>query len=116
MRSSVSGVYLHQKVAIESYLGGDNVCLTTGTASGKSLAYYVAALETLHRSRDSTVLVIYPLKALGREQEGRWERALKAAGMDVRVGRIDGQVPVVSRPEIVKRCRVLIMPPDIIRA
>lgn len=28
------GIYLHQLEAINAYLAGNNVCLTTGTASG----------------------------------------------------------------------------------
>jgi DEAD/DEAH box helicase domain-containing protein len=116
LKSAVSGIYLHQKTAIEKFLAAQNVCLTTGTASGKSLPYYVAALEVLHRSPESRVLVIYPLKALGREQEDRWKRAIRASGLNVSVGRIDGQVHVSARPDIVRRCRVLIMTPDIIHA
>ena len=80
------------------------------------MPFYAAALETLESDSAARVLVVYPMKALGREQEDRWRQALRAAEVGIHVGRIDGQVPVTSRPEIVKRCRVLIVTPDIVHA
>ncbi len=110
------GIYLHQKEAIKSLMNHENVCLTTGTASGKSLVFYTAAVEHLVRNTRSRIIAIYPLKALGKEQEDRWKSFLRAAGLDVSVGRIDGQVHMMQRPSIIKNSQILIMTPDIIHA
>lgn len=110
------GIYRHQKEAIEGLLTGENICLTTGAASGKSLVFYVAAIEQLVKYPDSKIIAIYPLKALGREQEERWIKSLRSADLDVRVGRIDGQVPMSERSEILRNSQVLILTPDIIHA
>lgn len=110
------GIYLHQRKAIEEFVKGKNICITTGTASGKSAVFYTAAIETLSRDEEARVIAIYPLKALGREQEGRWKEALKKAGIYPYVGRIDGQVPVSQRLKILKESNILIMTPDIIHA
>jgi DEAD/DEAH box helicase domain-containing protein len=110
------GVYLHQKEALREQLDGRNVCITTGTASGKSLVFYMSAIELLAQSPASRIVAIYPTKALGREQEGRWRSALEKAGVPSRIGRIDGQVPVSTRLEILQRSNVLIMTPDIVHA
>ena len=110
------GIYRHQKEAIKSFSEGNNVCITTGTASGKSLPFYVAAMEKLVSDPRARVIVVYPLKALGREQEVRWVQALQNAGIDARVGRIDGQTPMSMRMDILRNSRVLIMTPDIIHA
>ncbi len=110
------GIYLHQKEAIKDFLNGENVCLTTGTASGKSLVFYSAAIEQIVKNPDSKILAIYPLRALGKEQEERWIVAMQKAGLDARVGRIDGQVSINERTEILKNSQVLIMTPDIIHA
>ena len=110
------GIYLHQKAAIKGFLEGENICLATGTASGKSLVFYIAGIETLLKYPDSKIIAIYPLKALGKEQEERWIRALRMATINVRVGRIDGQVPMHARSEILRECQVLIVTPDIIHA
>jgi superfamily II DNA/RNA helicase len=111
-----TGIYLHQKEAIKSFLEGENICIATGTASGKSLPFYVAAIEKLVANPQTKVIAIYPLKALGREQEERWIQALNSAKVPARVGRIDGQTPMHARMEILRNCQVLIMTPDIIHA
>jgi DEAD/DEAH box helicase domain-containing protein len=110
------GIYRHQKEAIRNLLTGDNVCLTTGTSSGKSLVFYVAGIEKLVRHPDSKIVSIYPLRALGKEQEDRWIKAMWSAGLDFQVGRIDGQVSTDSRINILKDKQVLIFTPDIIYA
>jgi len=114
--SSSQGIYLHQKEAIKGFLAGRNICLTTGTASGKSLVFYVAAIEQLVKYPDSKIIAVYPLKALGQEQQGRWEEALRSANLHVRVGRIDGQTAMRSRSRILRNSQVLILTPDIIHA
>jgi DEAD/DEAH box helicase domain-containing protein len=110
------GIYRHQKEAIEGLLTGENICLTTGAASGKSLVFYVAGIEQLVKYPDSKIIAIYPLKALGREQEERWIKSLRSTNLNVRVGRIDGQVPMSERSEILRNSQVLILTPDIIHA
>ncbi|MEN6468266.1 MAG: DEAD/DEAH box helicase, partial [Smithella sp.] len=110
------GIYRHQKEAMKSFSEGNNVCITTGTASGKSLPFYVAAMEKLVSDPRARVIVVYPLKALGREQEERWIQAIQSAGIDARIGRIDGQTPMPTRMDILRNSRVLIMTPDIIHA
>jgi len=110
------GIYSHQKTALQSIMTGDNVCLTTGTASGKSLVFYAAALEHLVRNPSARIIAIYPLKALGKEQEERWIQFMRTAGLKVNVGRIDGQVPMMSRLPLIKNSQILIVTPDIIHA
>lgn len=110
------GIYRHQKEAIKGFLEGENICLTTGTASGKSSVFYIAGIETLGKYPDSKIIAIYPLKALGKEQEDRWIKSLHKANINIRVGRIDGQVPMHARSEILRKCQVLIATPDIIHA
>lgn len=110
------GIYRHQKEAIQHSLAGNNICITTGAASGKSLPFYAAAIEQLINTPSSRIIAIYPLKALGREQEDRWKKALSNAGISAEVGRIDGQVLMSSRPAILRNSQVLILTPDIIHA
>ncbi len=111
-----AGLYLHQWKAIQKFLEGKNVCLATGTASGKSLTFYIAGIEKLIRNPHARILAMYPLKALGQEQEQRWRKALRAAGLDAEVGRLDGQVPMAKRSEIIRGRRVLVATPDVVHA
>jgi DEAD/DEAH box helicase domain-containing protein len=116
LRKYPEGLYLHQKLAIQEYQTGKNVCMTTGTASGKSLPFYITGIEALQQRSKSKVMALYPLKALGSEQEQRWNMALNDAGLDARVGRIDGSVAIRKRPEILKNSDIIIATPDILHA
>lgn len=113
-----SGLYKHQYEALKVLLGGKNTCLTTGTASGKSLVFYSAGVEILQERPNDRILAIYPLKALGNEQFERWKSAIEVAGLKqaVPIGKIDGQVPTQVRKRIVKDSRILIVTPDIVHA
>lgn len=116
IKSCPKGIFHHQEKAIKHFLMGRNVCLATKTASGKSLVFYACGIEQLEKNPSSKIIAIYPLKALGKEQEERWKSALKDAGLNVIVGRIDGQTPLSARQNIVKESSVLILTPDIIHA
>ncbi len=111
------GVYCHQRLALESYLAGEDLCVATGTASGKSLVFYATGVDCLAADPGARILAIYPLKALAREQETRWKKELEWAGIEARVGRIDGGVKdPQQRERILASSRVVLMTPDIIHA
>ncbi|NOU10649.1 MAG: DEAD/DEAH box helicase [Nitrospira sp.] len=110
-------VYCHQHEAISRYLSGANIAVTTTTASGKTLIFNTCAIETLCRNPNARIAAIYPLKALANEQENRWRNAVHDAGLDIKVGRIDGDVkPLERRIKLLKSCRVLVFTPDILHA
>lgn len=115
-RTHPGGIYTHQADAAACAADYVDFAITTGTASGKTLCFHLAALEALSARPDTKVIVLYPQKALGAEQEGRWRDMLQAAGIDARVGRIDGSVPVSQRALILDTCRVVILTPDVMHA
>jgi len=116
LESFKSGIYLHQKETIRLSLQGENICMATGTASGKTLSFQVAAIEHLVKNPSTRIISIYPMKALGREQEKRWISALSKAGINAQVGRIDGNVPQRMRSKILESSQVIVFTPDIIHA
>jgi DEAD/DEAH box helicase domain-containing protein len=111
-----SGIYEHQYKAIAHFTSGENVCLATSTASGKTLSFMAAAMEVLSASPEARVLAVYPQRSLADEQEQRWRAGLAAAGIEAGVCRIDGSVPVANRLDCLRRSRVAVMTPDIIHA
>ena len=116
LKTFEKGIYFHQKEAIRYAKEGKNICISTGTASGKTLAFQIAAIERLAIDQSARIMAIYPLKALGREQEKRWADAIKKAGMKTPVGRIDGGVIPVYRHNILSDSQVVIFTPDVIHA
>lgn len=111
-----SGIYKHQADAISQVIGGANVCLATGTASGKTLAFATAAAQILLTKPASRILAIYPQKSLANEQERRWNDFLSELGLPNAVGRIDGSVSVSARADVLRRSRVVVMTPDVMHA
>ena len=76
----VSQLYCHQAEAIEAALDGEDVLITTGPASGKSLCYQVPILDKLLTDPEATVLQVFPAKALARDQVASWNRGVNALG------------------------------------
>jgi DEAD/DEAH box helicase domain-containing protein len=83
-RLGVERPWTHQVQAAHAAYSGSHVVISTGTASGKSLAYLMPALTSVlgaRRSgarRGSTVLYVSPTKALAQDQL----QALERLGLD----------------------------------
>ncbi len=116
LSSFENGIYEHQWIAIDKFRQGDNVCISTSTSSGKTLIFNISGIEALNKSSEAKILAIYPLKALGTEQELRWKEVLSKSGLPYKVGRIDGAVAQSEREKIIKNSSVIIMTPDVIHA
>ena len=72
-RRGVDRLWEHQALAAEHAHAGRHVVLSTGTASGKSLAFQLPALTAVvearrGRRRGATVLYLSPTKALAQDQ------------------------------------------------
>jgi DEAD/DEAH box helicase domain-containing protein len=110
-----TGIYRHQATAVVASVGGENVCLTTSTASGKTLAFHLAALQVLLTEPDARILAIYPLKALGNQQCERWSEMLHDLDLSA-AAVIDGSVPEGTRKNVLTQARVVVMTPDVLHA
>lgn len=111
------GIYQHQHAAIQSAaVKQQNTCMATGTASGKTLPFMVAAMNLIVNNPQARILALYPMKALGYEQERRWKQTLGDAGISATVGRVDGDVPVSMRIGILSQSQIIVATPDVIHA
>ncbi len=64
-------LHRHQREAIEAASGGNSYVLTTGTGSGKSLAYIVPIVDRVLREgsgKGVKAIVVYPMNALANSQ------------------------------------------------
>lgn len=110
-------LWQHQARALNALGSGDNVVISTGTASGKSLVFQSLAFHKVLLNPDSRVLIFYPLKALAADQLRGWQRMANflELGEDA-IGRIDGSVRQHDREDILERAKIVIMTPDVCQA
>ncbi len=109
-------LYSHQMEALIALEEEQDVCLATGTASGKTLVFHLAASQLLARDAEAVVLALYPSKALGKQQLVRWKKALKQAGVEAEVKLIDGDLNPALRTKPLTESRVLLTTPDVLHA
>jgi len=94
-------LYSHQVEAIEHLRSGENVIVSTPTASGKSLIYNITVLEKVLENKDARALYIFPLKALEQDQLKNldvWLRGAKGAKISAKI--YDGDTPPYRRKKI----------------
>jgi DEAD/DEAH box helicase domain-containing protein len=112
----ISCPWSHQFEAAELAHAGRHVVISTGTASGKSLAYQLPVLNALATDPRARVLYLSPTKALGHDQL-RTAHALTAAIprlRDVAPTAYDGDSPDEVRRFARERSRWLFSNPDMI--
>src|SRR5512146_1100746 len=64
----VDALYVHQLAAWDAAARGENMIVTTGTASGKTLAFNLPVLDAIARDPKTRALYLYPTKALAQDQ------------------------------------------------
>nr|WP_239537334.1 DEAD/DEAH box helicase [Arthrobacter roseus] len=111
----------HQAEAAEAAHSGQHTILATGTASGKSLAYQLPALDSIHRSAvedrislepsGSVTLYLAPTKALAADQLS----AIKALKLpSVRAETYDGDTDQGARRWIRDHANFVLANPDML--
>jgi DEAD/DEAH box helicase domain-containing protein len=68
IRNGITALWEHQAQAVDALRAGRSVVLTTGTASGKSLAYQLPIVESALEGDGDTALLVFPTKALAQDQ------------------------------------------------
>lgn len=108
-------LYKHQSDAVKTAKNGHNYILTTGTGSGKSLAYIIPIVDyVLNKGSGKGIkaIVVYPMNALANSQMGELEKFLCFGYPDkkgpVTFARYTGQ----EREDL--RNIILANPPDIL--
>ena len=110
-RQGITELYVHQAEAWEAARRGENLIVTTGTASGKTLAFNLPVLDALAREPKNRALYLYPTKALAQDQA----RALgELAVPRVRAAIYDGDTPTERRWQIRKWANLVLTNPDML--
>lgn len=108
------GLYSHQVQGLRLVLDGQDVCLATPTASGKSLVFMTLTADRLKRDPTARTLALYPAKALIQDQLEKWEDFLAPLGLSP--GYVDGAIPIAERQLILERHRIVLMTPNVAHA
>ncbi|HEY1353697.1 MAG TPA: DEAD/DEAH box helicase [Ktedonobacteraceae bacterium] len=104
-------LHKHQAEAVKLARAGHSYVLTTGTGSGKSLAYMIPIVDYVLRHPAQPgikAIVVYPMNALANSQLGELEKYLPGPQRPVRFERYTGQENKQKRDEIIAQ------PPDIL--
>ncbi|MGZ4290851.1 MAG: DEAD/DEAH box helicase, partial [Gaiellaceae bacterium] len=110
-RQGVERLYAHQAKAWTVTRAGGHVMVTTGTASGKTLAFNLPVLDALAADPRNRALYLYPTKALAQDQA----RALgELAVPRVRTAIYDGDTPHEQRSQIRKWANLILTNPDML--
>ena len=124
LQSALRGIgagklYSHQAQAINAVRAGQHVILSTGTASGKTMAYHVPVLEALLTSPRARALYLFPTKALAHDQlRGLRELAKGELAQHGLGGRrfstYDGDTPRGVRGRLRREASILLSNPDML--
>ena len=107
----VTGLYAHQAETWEAVAQGESVVVTTGTASGKSIAFSLPVLDAIAREPTARALYLYPTKALAQDQ-ARWLAGLGLKGL--RPAIYDGDTPVERRAHVRRSANAILTNPDML--
>ncbi len=107
----VPALYTHQVAAWEASRRGEHLIVTTGTASGKTLAFNLPVLDALARDPHARALYLYPTKALAQDQF----QTLAGYGLPgLKPAVYDGDTPVEHRRQIRGWANAILTNPDMI--
>ena len=107
----ITTLFSHQRRVWNLLAEGRNVVVATGTASGKSLAFALPALDAFARDPHSRALFVYPTKALAQDQARKLSR-LRLPGAVAAL--YDGDTPQAQRARIRAAATILMTNPDML--
>lgn len=113
-QSGIQDLYGHQADAIAQLMQGSDVVVSTPTASGKSLCYALPIIEALATDPRATALLLFPTKALERDQGKELTAMLGQAGVQAIVAPYDGDSTADARRMARSRARVILTNPDML--
>jgi DEAD/DEAH box helicase domain-containing protein len=104
-------LYTHQRETWDAARRGEHVMVTTGTASGKTLAFNLPVLDAVAHDPKLRTLYLYPTKALAQDQA----RTLASFQLPrTRAAIYDGDTPTEQRWQIRKWANLILTNPDML--
>lgn len=106
-KAGISRLYRFQHESFDVIVSGKDAVIVAPTASGKTEAFLIPLLQMISETRNPmTALIVYPTKALAKDQYSKIHSAAHAMGITLAI--FDGDTP----PE--ERKRIIASPPHIL--
>lgn len=116
-KNGIEKLYSHQAEMFEKAVEGNNIVITTSTASGKTLSFLLPVLQEILSNPLARAIFIYPTKALASDQYRALLPYLEYFGEGrISAGVYDGDTPVNERSRIRKNANIILTNPEMINS
>lgn len=113
--SGIARLYSHQAEMFEAAAAGQNLIITTATASGKTLSFLLPVIHEILANPLARALFIYPTKALASDQYRAIRPYLDYFGEHrIAAGVYDGDTPAPERRRIRKSANIILTNPEML--
>jgi DEAD/DEAH box helicase domain-containing protein len=113
----ITSLYSHQAEMFDKVVDGNNVIITTSTASGKTLSFLLPILQAILQDPLTRAIFLYPTKALASDQYRNLLPILQYFGKQkIQAGIYDGDTPINERSRIRSSANIILTNPEMLNA
>src|SRR5215207_3308546 len=114
--AGIHTLYSHQLEAWTHSRAGENVILSTGTASGKTLSYNLPVFASLIHDPNARALYLFPTKALAQDQLSNLQSLVSNLQVSTSPSAAiyDGDTPQSARSAVRRNARIVLSNPDML--
>ncbi len=113
-KRGIHHLYTHQAEAIDAVLQGENICVVTPTASGKTLCYNLPILNRLLENPRARALYLFPTKALSHDQVNELTTTIDDLEVQIGAYSFDGDTPASARKAVRNAGHIIVTNPDML--
>ena len=114
-KQNIQSLYIHQAETFCEAVNGKNIVITTPTASGKSLCFYLPVIQEILQNPVTRAIFVYPTKALAADQYRALKPWIEYLGEHrLSAGVYDGDTPPDERKRIRERANIILTNPDML--
>lgn len=111
----IEQIYCHQAEMFEKARNGENVVITTSTASGKTLSFLLPVIQEILENPLTRAIFVYPTKALAADQYRALLPYVSHFGEHrISAGVYDGDTPPQERSRIRKNANIILTNPEML--
>ena len=113
----IQELYAHQVEMFEAAGNGENVVITTSTASGKTLSFLLPVLQAILDDPLTRAIFVYPTKALASDQYRALKPVIEFLGEGkIAAGVYDGDTKPAERTRIRKSAHIILTNPEMLNS